>query len=128
MSTKLRESLWAAYKRDGDKKWLQTMLFLGLFQDVPMGKEVADAFRTFVPSENTSMRDDFICELYGKLHPEFVGEFRKSAIRDINLNFPDMTYGAIEKVVKRKFDAKKHINNLPSVRLVSLRDKLGETH
>ena len=122
MSDDLSESLWAAYTRDGDKKWLETMLYLGLFQDVPMGKEVADAFRTFVPSKDTLSRDDFICELYGKLHPEFVGQFRKSTIRDINVNFPDMTYGAIEKVVKRKFDPKKHINNVPSVRLADLHD------
>lgn len=115
MSDKLRQRLWAAYQRDDDKKWLETMLFLGLFQDVPMGKEVADAFRTFVPSKDAVSRDVFICELYGNLHPDFAGEFRKSAIRDITLNFPDMTYGAIEKVVKRKFDPKKHMNNTQSV-------------
>ena len=122
MNDDLRERFWAAYKRDGDKRWQETMLFLGLFQDVLMGKEVADAFRTFAPSKDTLSRDDFICELYGKLPPKFVGEFRKSAIRDINVTFPDMSYAAIEKVVKRKFDPKKHINNLPSVRIADLHD------
>ena len=122
MSDDLRESLWAAYKSDGNKRWLETMLFLGLFEDVPMGKEIADAFRSFEPSKDPLSRDDFICQLYGQLHPEFVGQFRKSAIREINVNFPDMTYDAIEKVVKRKFDPKKHINNVPSVRIADLHD------
>lgn len=109
MSNELRVKLWAAYKRDGDKKWLETMLVLGLFEDVPMGSEVADAFRSFLPSRDTLSRDDFICEYYGNLHPEFVGQFKNSAIRDVQRSFPEMNYETIRSVLRSKFDRKKHI-------------------
>lgn len=122
MSDELRANLWAAYKRDGDKKWLETMLVLGLFEDVPMGSEVANAFRSFLPSKDTLSRDDFICELYGKLHPEFAGQLKKSAIRDINANFPEMNYEAIRKVLQRKYNPKKHLKNFPSVLSEDLED------
>ena len=115
MSDELRANLWAAYQLDGDKKWLETMLVLGLFEEDPMGKEIANAFKSFVPAKDTISRDDLICELYGKLHPEFDGQFKKSAIRDLNFNFPEMNYEAIRKVLQRKFDPKKYLKNNRSV-------------
>jgi len=121
MSDELRANLWAAYRQDCDKKWLETMLVLGLFEEDPMGKEIANAFKSFVPAKDTISRDDFICDLYGKLHPEFDGQYKKSAIRDLNFNFPEMNYEAIRKVLQRKFDPKKHLKNNPSVIVADLR-------
>ena len=107
MSKDLRERLWAAYKRDGDPMWLEHMLSAGVFQDVPMGEEVADAFRSLIPSKPST--DDTICFIHGSLHPDYKGEFKKSAIRDVNLNYPNMSYEGIRTELRRSFNPQRHI-------------------
>ena len=107
MSDDLRERLWAAYKRDGDKKWLELMLSTGVFEDVPMGEEVANAFRDFIPFKQSA--DDRICFIYGSLHPDYSGQLKISAIKEVNLNYPNMTYQGIRSALRRSFDPKRHI-------------------
>ena len=107
MSDDLRKDLWKAYQRDGDVKWLEQMLSAGLFQDVPMGEEIADAFRDLIPFKQSA--DDKICFIYGSLHPEYSGRLKKSAIREVNLNYPNMSYEGIRTALRRSFDPKRHI-------------------
>ena len=105
----LKNNLWAAYKQDGERHWLETMLNIGLFENVPMGKEISREFQSFLPRKNPMSRDDFICALYGILHPAFSGEFRKKDIRDVQNNFSELDYEGVRTVLRRKFDPKKHI-------------------
>ena len=107
--TDLKDNLWAAYEQDGERHWLETMLYLGLFEDAPMGKEIAEAFKVFHNGKDPMSRDDHICQLYGILHPEFSGEFRLKDIRDVQRNFPELNYESVRTVLRRKFDPKKHI-------------------
>ena len=107
--TQLKNNLWAKYQQDGERQWLETMLYLGLFEDAPMGKEIAEAFKVFHTGRDPMSRDDHICRLYGILHSEFSGEFRKKDIRDVQRNFPELNYESVRTVLRRKFDPKKHI-------------------
>ena len=109
MNTEIKDQLWAAYKRDGNRKWLETMLYLGLFKDAAMGEEISEAFKIFHTGKDHLSRDNSICELYGMLHPEFSGQFRKKDIRDVQRSFPEMNYETIRSVLRSKFDIKKHI-------------------
>ena len=107
--TQFKNNLWTAYKQDGERHWLETMLNSGLFENVPMGKEISKEFQSFLPRKDSMSRDDFICELYGLLHSEFSGDFRKKDIRDVQRNFPELNYESVRTVLRRKFDPKKHI-------------------
>ena len=109
MNTDIKDQLWAAYKRDGSREWLETMLYLGLFKDAAMGEEISEAFKIFHTGKDPLSRDNLICELYGMLHPEFSGQFRKKDIRDVQRSFPEMNYETIRSVLRSKFDIKKHI-------------------
>ena len=105
----LKNNLWAAYQQDGERHWLETMLNIGIFENVPMGKEISKEFQSFLPRKDSMSRDDFICELYGILHPEFSGEFRIKSIKDVRNNFSELDYEGVRTVLRRKFDPKKHI-------------------
>ena len=105
----LKNNLWAAYQQDGERHWLETMLNIGIFENVPMGKEISKEFQSFLPRKDSMSRDDFICELYGILHPEFSGEFRIKSIKDVQNNYSELDYEGVRTVLRRKFDPKKHI-------------------
>ena len=106
MSEDLRESLWAAYTRDGDKKWLETMLYLGLFEEIPMGKEIANAFAEHFAVKSKSSkkneRDDLIAMLYASLDPNFDEKISIQARNDILYNFPSMNDETLRSVLRFK--------------------------
>lgn len=106
MSVELINTLWERYKRDGDKKWLETMLYLRVFEEVPMGEEIANAFSEHfavkTPSSKISERDDLIAMLYASLDPNFDEEISIKARNEILYNFPSMNDETLRSVLRFK--------------------------
>lgn len=72
----ITEHNFAAYKRTGDKKWLENMLRLEAFRNEPMGNEISSAFAQSLVCnrDRTQERDDFIVSYYAAMHFEITGE------------------------------------------------------
>ena len=106
MSDEVIDNLWKKYKRDGDKKWLETMLYLGVFEEIPMGMEIANAFSerfaVKTKSSEKSERDDLITMLYASLDPNFDEEISIQARNDILYNFPNMNDETLRSVLRFK--------------------------
>lgn len=106
MSDEVIDNLWKKYKRDGDKKWLETMLYLGVFEEIPMCMEIANAFSerfaVKTKSSEKSERDDLITMLYASLDPNFDEEISIQARNDILYNFPNMNDETLRSVLRFK--------------------------
>ena len=113
----VKDNCWALYKQTGNKDYLDTMLKAQVFKDVPMGSDIAEAFsdETFSKRQKITDRDKVLCEVYGMYsdHKNEGDNFSMEAIRFAMKFTPDMTYDAVEKVLKRKFDPKKHYKEVP---------------
>ena len=106
MSDEVIDNLWRRYKLDGDKKWLEIMLYLGVFEEIPMGMEIANAFSERfaikTKSSEKSERDDLITMLYASLDPNFDEEISIQARNDILYNFPNMNDETLRSVLRFK--------------------------
>ncbi len=113
----VKDNCWVLYKQTGNKDYLDTMLKAQVFRDVSMGSDIAEAFsdETLSKRQKTTDRDKVLCEVYGMYsdHKNEGDNFSMEAIRFAMKFAPDMTYDAIEKVLKRKFDPKKHYKEVP---------------
>ena len=109
--------LWQRYKIDQNPEWLKTMLAMNVFKNTPMPKEIADAILYHLDEHiyegpkkrKHHERDQMVCTLYGLVYPEHVKTFNKSAIRDVAGNFPDLNEENVRAILRRKFDAQKHL-------------------
>lgn len=80
----------AAYKKTGDKHWLDNMLRVEAFRDEPMGSEVSRVFAKSLLGERdkTQERDDGIITDYSRLHyfatnENFKGKFSIIARKEL---------------------------------------------
>ena len=116
-NSEVKDNCWVLYKETGNKDYLDTMLKAQVFKDFPMGSDIAEAFAdtSWNKREKTADRDNVLCELYGMYsnHKNEGDNFSMEAIRFAMQFAPDMTYDAVEKVLKRKFDPKKHYKEVP---------------